>query len=431
MSDNLFSTIRDSVRRPEATFIETSRGRRLSYAEVFATTGRLAHALRKLNRAATASPCRSRRRPNDPAHLACSGGRVPALSTAYTLAEMEYCRRCARASSSAIHRARRRSVTGKLGVARERSMPAGRALMETGGEGTEFDDVARDKGDLAALLYTSGTTGRSKGAMLSHDNLASNARALVETWRFTAEDVLLHALPIFHTHGLFVATNVTLFAGSSMLFLSKFEADEMFRLMPRATVMMGVPTFYTRLLQDPRLTREATRHMRLFIAGSAPLLAETHREWQARSGHAILERYGMTETNMLTSNPYEGPRVPGSVGHPLPGVELRITEPETGAPLAQGEIGMIEVKGPNVFSGYWRMPEKTRSLARRLISPRLGKIGEDGVTSSAAARISSSPAATTSIRRRSRRESMRSRAWSERGHQRSTPISARASRPSS
>ena len=235
--------------------------------------------------------------------------------------------------------------------------------------------------DLAAILYTSGTTGRSKGAMLTHDNLVSNALTLKEAWRFTADDVLIHALPIYHTHGLFVASNVTLFSGASMIFLPKFDADEILRLMSRATALMGVPTFYVRLLQHPGLTKEATSGMRLFVSGSAPLLAETHREWSARTGHAILERYGMTETNMNTSNPYDGDRVPGAVGLPLPGVSVRITNPETGAELAPGEIGMIEVKGPNVFKGYWRMPEKTASEFRPdgfFITGDLGKFDERG-----------------------------------------------------
>jgi len=215
--------------------------------------------------------------------------------------------------------------------------------------------------DLAAILYTSGTTGRSKGAMLTHGNLASNAETLVSAWRFTAADVLIHALPIFHTHGLFVASNVALLSGATMLFLPRFDPDAIFRLMPRATTLMGVPTFYVRLLRDERLTRGATAHMRLFVSGSAPLLAETHREWHARTGHAILERYGMTETNMNTSNPYEGERIPGSVGLPLPGVEIRVTDPQSGEPLGPGEI---EVRGPNVFKGYWRMPEKTAAEFR-------------------------------------------------------------------
>src|SRR5687767_5629142 len=228
----------------------------------------------------------------------------------------------------------------------------------------EFDTVQRAGDDLAAILYTSGTKGRSKGAMLTHDNLVSNALTLKDVWRFTAADVLIHALPIYHTHGLFVATNCVLFSGAGMIFMPKFDPDAIFAALPRATCLMGVPTFYTRLLQDPRLTREATAHMRLFVSGSAPLLAETHREWQARTGHAILERYGMTETNMSTSNPYDGERVPGTVGFPLPGVEVRIADPDTGALLPQGEIGMIEVKGPNVFKGYWRQPEKTKAEFR-------------------------------------------------------------------
>jgi malonyl-CoA/methylmalonyl-CoA synthetase len=245
----------------------------------------------------------------------------------------------------------------------------------------KFTTVPRGNDDLAAILYTSGTTGRSKGAMLSHDNLASNSLSLVGYWRFTKDDVLIHALPIYHTHGLFVASNVTLFARASMIFLPKFDPDLILKLMARATVMMGVPTFYTRLLQNPGLSKESTKHMRLFVSGSAPLLADTHREWSARTGHAVLERYGMTETNMNTSNPYDGDRVPGAVGFPLPGVAARVTDPETGKELARDEIGMIEVKGPNVFKGYWRMPEKTKAEFRDdgfFITGDLGKIDSKG-----------------------------------------------------
>lgn len=241
--------------------------------------------------------------------------------------------------------------------------------------------MAREGSDLAAILYTSGTTGRSKGAMLTHDNLASNALTLVNTWRFTKDDVLLHALPIYHTHGLFVATNTILFSGASMIFLAKFDANEIMSLMPRATCLMGVPTFYVRLIQHPGLTREATAHMRLFISGSAPLLAETHRAFAEKTGKPILERYGMTETNMSTSNPYDGDRIAGTVGFPLPGVSLRVVDPETGTAVPQGEIGMIEVKGPNVFCGYWRNPEKTKAEFRDdgfFITGDLGKIDERG-----------------------------------------------------
>lgn len=255
------------------------------------------------------------------------------------------------------------------------------ALIEGAPPGIRFEDVARAPDDLAAILYTSGTTGRSKGAMLTHSNLASNAEALRESWRFTAQDRLLHALPIFHTHGLFVATNVILLAGGSILFLPAFDLDEILRLLPRATTMMGVPTHYTRLLSRPDFTRELAGHMRLFVSGSAPLSSETHREFEARTGHAILERYGMTETNMNTSNPYDGPRVAGSVGPPLPGVEIRIADPESGAELAPGEVGMIEIRGPNVCKGYWRMPDKTAEAFREdgfFVSGDLGLIDEAG-----------------------------------------------------
>jgi malonyl-CoA/methylmalonyl-CoA synthetase len=196
--------------------------------------------------------------------------------------------------------------------------------------------------------------------------------------------VLIHALPVFHTHGLFVATNVTLLAGSSLIFLPKFDAKLVLSYMDRASVLMGVPTFYTRLLDEAGLNAEATAKMRLFVSGSAPLLAETHREWNKRTGHAILERYGMTETNMNTSNPYDGDRIPGTVGMALPGVEARVVDPETGKPVPQGDIGMIEVKGPNVFKGYWNMPEKTKSEFRGdgfFITGDLGQFDERGYLS--------------------------------------------------
>jgi malonyl-CoA/methylmalonyl-CoA synthetase len=212
----------------------------------------------------------------------------------------------------------------------------------------------------------------------------SNAEVLVDYWRFTGDDVLLHALPIFHTHGLFVATNVILLAGASMIFLPKFDTGEMIANVPRATTMMGVPTFYTRLLDDPRFDRDLVSHMRLFISGSAPLLAETHVAFEERTGHRILERYGMTETNMNTSNPYEGERRAGTVGFPLPGVELRITDPDTGAEQPQGGVGMIEVRGPNVFKGYWNMPEKTAEELREngfFITGDLGVIDARGYVS--------------------------------------------------
>lgn len=248
----------------------------------------------------------------------------------------------------------------------------------------DFTPVARGGNDLAAFLYTSGTTGRSKGAMLTQRNLLSNAEVLVREWRFTDADVLLHALPIFHTHGLFVASNVSLLSGGSMIFLPSFSVDSILAALPAATCMMGVPTFYTRLLDEPRFNKTLVKHMRLFTSGSAPLLAETHTAFEARTGHKILERYGMTETNMNTSNPYDGERRPGTVGFPLPGVELKITDPGTGDPVPQGEPGMIEVRGPNVFAGYWQMPEKTREELREngfFITGDIGQVDADGYVS--------------------------------------------------
>jgi len=227
-------------------------------------------------------------------------------------------------------------------------------------QGDHFDTVRRDSDDLAAILYTSGTTGRSKGAMLSHGNLLSNARVLKEAWGWQPGDVLLHALPIFHVHGLFVASHGALLNGSPMIWFARFDAKAVLARLADATVFMGVPTMYVRLLAEPALTREACARMRLFVSGSAPLLTETFDAWRERTGHTILERYGMSETIMLTSNPYrpESARRGGTVGLPLPGVGVRVHD-DKGMPLPTGEIGGIEVKGPNVFKGYWRMPEKT------------------------------------------------------------------------
>lgn len=235
-------------------------------------------------------------------------------------------------------------------------------LLERSANCSDQHTVApRSADDLAAILYTSGTTGRSKGAMLTHGNMLSNAQVLKDYWGWQPDDVLIHALPIFHVHGLFVAIHGALLNGSKMIWLSKFDPKLVLEKMPEATVFMGVPTLYVRLLAEPGLTLAAARHMRLFIAGSAPLLIETFTEWQTRTGHTILERYGMSETAMLTSNPYralEGERRGGTVGFPLPGVSLRVQDDE-GRALPTGEIGGIQVKGPNVFKGYWRMPEKT------------------------------------------------------------------------
>ncbi len=235
---------------------------------------------------------------------------------------------------------------------------SGSLLARAAHQPDHFETVARGADDLAAILYTSGTTGRSKGAMLSHGNLAANALVLRDYWHWQPGDVLLHALPLFHVHGLFVAAHGALLNGSKMIFLPKFDAADVIARLPRTTVFMGVPTYYVRLLAEAAFTRAVCTGIRLFISGSAPLLANTFDAFRERTGHTILERYGMSETNMLTSNPYDGPRIGGTVGLPLPGVSVRVVDAD-GAPCPPGQAGAIQVKGPNVFSGYWRMPEKT------------------------------------------------------------------------
>ena len=236
------------------------------------------------------------------------------------------------------------------------------SLLDRAAHQSDMHAVARKTpDDLAAVIYTSGTTGRSKGAMLTHGNLLSNAQVLKTAWGWVPDDVLIHALPIFHVHGLFVALHGALLSGSKMLWFNRFEPRATLQAMARATVFMGVPTLYTRLLAEPGLTQDAVRPMRLFISGSAPLLLETFEQWQTQTGHTILERYGMSETIMLTSNPYDpqcGERLGGTVGPALPGVQVRVVD-ESGQELPMGAIGNVQVKGPNVFQGYWRMPEKT------------------------------------------------------------------------
>ncbi len=248
--------------------------------------------------------------------------------------------------------------------------------VETGPPPTEVLDSEQ----LAAILYTSGTTGRSKGAMLSHGNLAANAEALCSAWGWREDDVLLHALPIFHVHGLFIASHCALLMGTPMVFLPRFDAAEVLQWLPKATVMMGVPTFYTRLLALSDLDAQRVQQIRLFICGSAPLTEQTFLAWEAATGHRILERYGMSETIINTTNPLEGDRQPGTVGFALPGLELRIANDASEA-VPVGEIGTIEVRGPSVFSGYWRMPEKTRQEIREdgfFITGDLGRVDEGG-----------------------------------------------------
>ena len=391
MANHLFDLIRSHIPDMNKVVITTAEGTTITYAQMISATGRYANALASLgvkqgDRVAVQIE-------KSPAglflYMACArlGAIFLPLNTAYTNAELDYFMGDAEPRVFVCDPARLEGlapIAAKLGVAHVVSHGTGMdgTLFELAKSRSDvFQDAACGPDDIAAILYTSGTTGRSKGAMLSHDNLASNSVALRDYWHFTKDDVLIHALPIYHTHGLFVATNVILFSGASMIFLPKLDPAQILKVMPQATSMMGVPTFYTRLLEQPGLTKEATKHMRLFVSGSAPLLAETHREWQARTGHAILERYGMTETNMNTSNPYDGERIAGTVGFPLPGVDLRVADPETAKLLGTNEIGVLEVKGPNVFKGYWRNPEKTAAEFRPdgfFITGDLGKVDERG-----------------------------------------------------
>jgi len=397
MNQNLYLQFSGNFEhRPDKVLIDTPSGEQYRYRDVLSTSRRMAQVLRE-----------SGVEPGDRVvvqvdkspqaimlYLAClqTGAVYLPLNTAYTEAEVEYFLTdaeprlyvCRPDDLGLANRLAQRCGANEgegLGVESLGSDADG-SLMDRVANAEEDTRIAElEANDLASILYTSGTTGRSKGAMLSHGNLAANSQALAQTWQFTADDHLLHALPIFHTHGLFVACNIVLTVGASMTFLPKLDAEQLLDLMPRATVLMGVPTFYTRLLASPRLDKKTTANMRLFVSGSAPLLAETHREFHERTGHAILERYGMTETNMNTSNPYDGERRPGTVGFALPGSEVRITDRDSGKTLPAGETGLVEVRGPNVFQGYWRMPEKTASEFREdgfFITGDLGLIDEAG-----------------------------------------------------
>ncbi|WP_395671082.1 malonyl-CoA synthase [Phenylobacterium sp.] len=391
---NLYARL--STRFPQdrdQTFARLADGARVSYADLDDRSARYAGLLRDLGLAPGDRVAVQAEKSIEMLMLYLGALRAGAaflpLNTAYTAGELDYfigdaepalivCDPKRQAAIRQIARRRGRAKVLTLDAAGEGSI-ASQARQAAPIEQTlELDDAA-----LAAILYTSGTTGRSKGAMLSHGNLASNAFTLADSWRFTSDDVLLHALPIFHTHGLFVATNVTLAAGASMIFQAGFDPVALRQALPEATVLMGVPTFYIRLLKDAAFTREATAHMRLFISGSAPLSPEIHKAFEQRTGHAILERYGMTETNMNTSNPYDGARRPGTVGRPLPGVDIRIADPETGAEMPIGEVGVIQIRGPNVFQGYWRMPDKTAAEFRDgyFISGDLGFIDAEGYVS--------------------------------------------------
>jgi malonyl-CoA/methylmalonyl-CoA synthetase len=366
-------------------------GRSYTYADVGLETARMAGALARLgvNPGDRVAVQVEKSAANLLLYLAVvrAGAVFLPLNTAYTLAEVAYFIADAEPRLIVCDPAAREGIAGVAGGAAV-------ATLAVSGEGSftdlaracppAFETVARGAADLAAICYTSGTTGRSKGAMLTHEALTANAQTLVKLWGFTATDVLIHALPIYHVHGLFVATNVLLMAGGSILLMPKFEPGAVLAAMERATCLMGIPTFYTRLLARPELTADAAAGMRLFISGSAPLLAQTHAAWTERTGRPILERYGMTETGMNTSNPLVGDRVAGSVGHALPDVALRIVDEASGRVLPDGQIGVIEVKGPNVCAGYWRNPGKTVEAFRAdgfFITGDLGVRDERGYVS--------------------------------------------------
>jgi malonyl-CoA/methylmalonyl-CoA synthetase len=389
MSDSLFARIRAAMPAPASPFLETAT-ERYSYGDLDRLSAVLGHHLVALgvgkgDRVAV----QVEKSPQAVfLYLACLrvGAVYLPLNTGYTLHELDYFFGDAEPRVIVCDPAKESQI---------RALAGARAIVTLGadGRGSLIDGAPTGQGDLepapcepddlAALLYTSGTTGRSKGAMLSHRNLASNALALRETWGFSGGDVLLHVLPIYHTHGLFVAINTVLLAGARMIFLPRFDPDAVIPALSRASVMMGVPTHYTRLLARDDFTAEAARSIRVFISGSAPLLEETFAAFEARTGQPILERYGMTETGMNTSNPLHGERRPGTVGLPLPEVEVRVAG-EDGTPLGAGEVGVLEVRGPNVFKGYWRMPDKTAQEFHGdgfFITGDIGVIGEDGYVS--------------------------------------------------
>ncbi len=389
MSANLFEAIESRITCKDAPFLETMGGDKYSYGDMLVLSAKYANALISLGiKTGDRVAVQANKSPETLfLYLAClrAGAVYLPLNTGYTMDEVAYflgdaepvlviCRPQVKDEFKAL--------AARLGGMKVQTMNGADGLPALAEKSeASFKTVPRKADDLAAILYTSGTTGRSKGAMLTHENLTSNAKILRDYWQFTSDDILLHGLPIYHTHGLFVATNTVLLSGSSLLFMTKFDAAALCGLLPRATVMMGVPTHYHRLLALKEFKADMARNMRLFISGSAPLSSETHKEFSARTGHAILERYGMTETNMNTSNPYDGPRRAGTVGPPLPGVELRIAALKTGRLLPQGEIGVIEVRGPNVFKGYWRMPEKTAAEFRPdgfFITGDLGYIDDQG-----------------------------------------------------
>jgi malonyl-CoA/methylmalonyl-CoA synthetase len=390
---NLYELIHRRVRAaPGRVAIATPDGGTLTYADLDERCARLAGRLarRGVGPGDRVAVQVEKSAANLLLYLAClrRGAVYLPLNTAYTPSELDYFFGDAEPALIVCDPARRAEIAALGGAA-----AAQVATLDARGQGDLVEALDKEPpepaiapvadDDIAALLYTSGTTGRAKGAMLTHRNLASNALTLVEAWGFFEADVLLHVLPLYHVHGLFVACNTALLAGARLLFLPRFDAAEALEALPRATVMMGVPTYYTRLLAQAGLSNALCAGVRLFVSGSAPLLEQTFRDFEARTGHRILERYGMTETSMNTSTPLHGERRPGTVGLPLPGIEVRSVD-EAGRILGPDEVGVLEVRGPNVFKGYWRMPERTAEEFREdgfFITGDLVRIGEDGYVS--------------------------------------------------
>jgi malonyl-CoA/methylmalonyl-CoA synthetase len=367
---NLFTVLENGFPKDKKScVIETQDGLYYSWEDLEKATSKLANLLAGLNLPAGSRVAVQVEKSPEALFLYLatlkSGLVYLPLNTAYQEAEMEYfignakpgVLVCSPKNFSWISKVAFKEGTKHvftLGEDRDGSL-----LERAAGLSDKFKTVARSDDDLAAILYTSGTTGRSKGAMLSHGNLSSNAKVLKDFWAWKKGDVLLHALPIFHVHGLFVASHGALLNGSKMIWLPRLDVQQLIKFMPRSTILMGVPTFYVRLLAEPSFTKATCKNMRLFIAGSAPLLTETFNDFIKRTDHTILERYGMSETAMLVSNPYKGKRVAGSVGLPLPQTQVRIIDDE-GRICGVNQIGAIQVKGPNIFKGYWQMPEKTK-----------------------------------------------------------------------
>lgn len=391
MSNHLYDALVDPHRESEEILLRTveKEPRTFTWDQMHRMAGRMARALQRLGaRPGDRITVQVHKSPETLAlYLAClRGGFVfQPLNPAYTTTELEHF--VTDADPAVIicdpdRKADLEPLAARIGarLSTLRGDWKGSFFMLQMVQPETFETVERRPEDPAAILYTSGTTGRPKGAVLTHGNLLSNARDLVSVWDFTADDVLIHALPVYHAHGLFVACNVTMLAGASMIWLEKFDADAVVKAMPEASVLMGVPTFYARLLEHRGLKR-ATPDMRLFISGSAPLSPALHARFREKTGHAILERYGLTETGMNASNPLDGERRPGSVGPALPSTEIRITDPDGGTVLPTGETGMIEVRGPNVFPGYWKREKETEEAFRKdgwFVTGDLGHLDADG-----------------------------------------------------